>query len=407
MENKYLYNCHTHIFNLDCAPEKFIQSQYPKIIADAIELLLKYRASAFFLKGTLKLLGQWKINIKKLYSFIRIGTYNSQDLVFEHLASNYPANTRFIVLTLNMDFMGAGVAKRNYQTQIDQVIEIRKKYPQTCLPFLCIDPRHGDENFLLSLCHKYIYNPSNNTMGGYVGIKLYPSLGFYPFDPILDKVFSFAQKYQIPIITHCTKGGIQAVSPNPLPFSQIFPPFVPDNFQLSVPYEVKSKNADLCDNFLYPPYYEYVLKKFPYLKICFAHLGGSEEILNYSNPDSWYNLIKKIIANENYKNVYADISYTLCYQNANKIIQDELNQNPIFKDRVVFGTDFFLTEVEDNELNLYTKRAINDYGENFNKIAYENCYSTEIIDLTTDLNYANDTVDGNQLFKSFLRSKVY
>lgn len=378
MQNLYIYNCHTHIFNLSSAPERFMYLFKSKFLSSLLTPVLKTKWGGKLLSGVL---GPFD---KKAASFIRIGTEKTQDMIFLELAGNYEPGSRFVVLTINFEFMGAGTSKINYETQLQQVIEVKKLHPDTCLPFLSIDPRMGTGNYIRQFTEQYIKQ-------GFVGIKLYPSLGYYPFDPRLQEVYRYADENQIPIMTHCTKQGIYFYEPQPLPKSmahaESFNPPPPELFG-NVSWSSTVQNSEFCDNFLDPRNYINVLNKYPNLKICLAHYGGETEITkNIPIPQNeeahnWYRIIRDeiLLAKDNngnlkYKNVYADVSYSLFNSSIHPLIKEDL-QNPDLRGRILFGTDFFMTEQENPERKLYTD-LINDLGStdfyqiaNTNAVAY-------------------------------------
>src|SRR5690606_23918906 len=76
-------------------------------------------------------------------------------------------------------------------------------------PFLFLDPRRiaatrneekhkNYENYAKHLLHSQQCD----------GIKLYPALGYYPFDKDLIAMYLFAQENEIPIIIHCIEGTV-------------------------------------------------------------------------------------------------------------------------------------------------------------------------------------------------------
>jgi len=193
-----IYNCHTHIFTIGCAPDRFLGLSLGKI--------LKNRLATFLLSRILKkLIPSERDFLEKYGNFMKIGREKSQEGVFDVLKdkSAYPKGTRFVVLTLDMDFMGAGDAYIPYLTQIGQVKEAKIKYCHEMLPFISVDPRRGNANEMYHFVKEHIEDSKF-----FCGIKLYPALGFFPFDERLKEVYKFAQDNSIPIMTHCTKGGI-------------------------------------------------------------------------------------------------------------------------------------------------------------------------------------------------------
>ncbi|OFX17730.1 MAG: hypothetical protein A2033_04235 [Bacteroidetes bacterium GWA2_31_9] len=123
----------------------------------------------------------------------------TQEEVFRNLKSFYPKDTKFVVLSMDMEHMAAGNPKISFEKQLEDLADLKKKYGNIIFPFVCADPRNLS---LTQTVKKYI------TQHHFQGIKLYPALGFYPFDIRLHEVYKFAIENNIPIITHCCKGVI-------------------------------------------------------------------------------------------------------------------------------------------------------------------------------------------------------
>jgi uncharacterized protein len=353
-----IYNCHTHIFNIKCAPEKFLTQYVGNFAGSLLMPILKTKVGAKIVLFVTK-----NPFLRKYTSFLQIGTSISQDTIFNNLSGNYPAETRFVVLTINFDFMGAGPSSLKYEGQLAQVVEIKKKFPNTCLPFLSLDPRMGNKHVLLAFLQKYIRL-------GFVGVKLYPSLGFFPFDQNFELVYEYAEKAGIPILTHCTKGGIYFNSEitnymmEPTSFTD--PPLVIPGVEL--PFKTTGlKNDVICDYFLHPANYEVVLSKFPKLKICIAHYGGDDQML--LEGSSWYQEVKRLMSA--YENVYTDVSFSLHNEKVFKLIKLDM-QDPKLQKRILFGTDYFMTEQHKPEKKLAVELAQFLGPETFKKIALFN-----------------------------------
>lgn len=374
------YNCHIHVFSAQSAPERFLQVGLPGWVdpfAGGIKNLLETRAGRWASYKLAKI--NWApFKVASRYaSFASVGTMSSQQMIFENVMKFYPAGSRFVVLTLNMDFMGAGKSALTFQGQVDQVVQLRRLYPDACLPFLSIDPRMGSAYDIMEFVEKYV-GPGLP----FIGIKLYPALGYFPFDARLEKVYAYCEENELPLMTHCTPSGafflgrldISMGWPETIVYAEsdgsVRKPFIP------LPHNFSLKGNDIdTDVFLRPDNWDIVLAKYPKLKVCFAHLGGVGEIWGSRKPHTWYEDVKALMAA--YENVYTDISYTLFDEAGNKRTWKEIKNllsgaatnsyqwpNPpgntkayesTIKNRVMFGTDYFMTEQEDKESNLATK----------------------------------------------------
>jgi predicted TIM-barrel fold metal-dependent hydrolase len=351
-------------------PDNFLSFQLNDRVASAAHWILNKRALAkglmFLLKPFLKPTG------KKTIAFLKIGLLKSQDLVFEEMLNQYPKSddVRFIILPLNFKYMGAGKLDVPYEQQLLDLFEVKKRYPEKCFPFVAVDPRMGSSEENAAFIARYIEK-------GFSGIKLYPAMGFYPFDQRLDKTYEIAAKKNIPILTHCSKGGINYCSTTEM--ESMTSPVDINGTRYDFPYNPKIKLGEYCDTLNSPYQWEVILKKYPMLKVCIAHLGmdSSTNFKNFGDATKkdfeWYNKIRMLM--KSYDNVYADISYSLAYDPFYPWFLKEYSQMaPAVQDRVLFGTDYFMTvqEVNGDENQLY-KTAFEKLGPVlFHKLADDN-----------------------------------
>ena len=205
-----------------------------------------------------------------------------------------------------------------FKMHLQELERLHNLYPDSVLPFLAVDPRRPG---IAGLVEKMV-----GKKGPFFGVKLYPRLGYLPTHPDLDGILDFCQRYAIPIITHASAGGL--------------PPT--DDWI----YE------DYCNPAEWIP----VLKKYPRLKVDFAHFGGK----NIQWRESILNLIKQ------YPNVYTDVS---CYTDTGRLekVRDCLTENPILEKRLMFGTDYTVMLLTDfRDLNGYFDHFHPEKGKIFN-----------------------------------------
>ncbi len=358
-------NCHTHIFNIRCAPDSFI----------GVKLAKRFSRTPIVGKGLAKflrlVLPGSRDNLEKISNFLEIGILKTQSQVFDRLRKESDPNTRFVVLTLDMDYMGAGDAVLNFKTQLAQIRELKLTYRERLIPFIGVDPRRGSGEEILEFVRCHIEN------FGFGGVKMYPPLGFYPFDPNLDLLYAYAQEKQIPILYHCSQGGIN-FQDSQITHRQIHPlnlDFAParrvnlDNTEgdlidyssmakplrrfLGKTWGKQKRNKKFKLNFSNPINYKQVLMKYPKLKICLAHFGGDGQISAFleskSDRENWHYVTRELM--KQYDNVYADISYALWNEKAWPAMTSAM-KDPQLKDKVLFGTDFYMTTQEKEEPKL-------------------------------------------------------
>jgi predicted TIM-barrel fold metal-dependent hydrolase len=256
-----------------------------------------------------------------------------------------------------MDFMQAGKAPLNFEEQLKELADLKRKYPDHIYPFVCADPRRPK---LLDLVKRYIEEE------GFRGLKIYPPLGFYPFDERLYPVYEYAEKQGIPILTHCNKGKVY------------YRGKIPERW-LTHPKTCqplkKTENRLFTQHFTDPDNWIYVLNKFNRLKLCFGHFGGDDEWRLYQDEEdpakfeqSWYNKIKRILMNPEFPNTYADISYTLADLDLVALLNVTL-QIPQIRGKVLFGTDFYFSNIKGTEYKFCIELRRELGEENFRQIA--------------------------------------
>lgn len=397
------YNAHTHIFSADCAPRDFLKVglNIGDKAAATLEWMLRSKVGQLFLKSRLgnSILGRQA-------EFVRIGTMKSQFEVFENNLLDYDASSpytgiKFVTLTLDMDYMADAkyAPDRDFEAQLwDIITKVKPTYPNRVFPFLGVDPRNPRNLDFDKNIKRWFDNKT------FAGIKLYPSHGFFPFDPRLDKIYKYAADNNIPVMTHCTRTGSFYIGSNvwsliPQTISSLEPndPAMTNIINRISLYRNTSdkkfrENLRVCNLFLHPENYIPVLNKYPNLKICFAHLGGVMEVLGENNKKdkktaelfkdiyqfenaakSWYEWICDILAK--YPNTYSDISYSLHNADAMDQVKKDLVRSRLPSGRILFGTDYFMVEQEAAEqaaiktaqenLSGYFTRMITDNPKNY------------------------------------------
>ena len=271
--------------------------------------------------------------LKRYLNIVRFANYRDQWRVYDRLVKQYPPGSQMIVLPMDMAFMKAGPPRREYGEQLKALAEIKKKHEGKIHPFLFVDPRRteaGGKPF-------FIYEASEGkiTLGdccirdymegqSFSGFKIYPALGYFPFDVRLLPLWKYAADRGIPLMTHCIRGVIyyrgrkeKEWDTHPV-FRQYLGPEDPkynagpnDFVPMLLP---QMKAADVQEIFTHPLNYACLYKKellikivrehpalypvFGYdqatdtmkydlsgLKLCFGHFGGEDEWLKYFEKD--------------------------------------------------------------------------------------------------------------------------
>ena len=347
-----MYNCHVHAFTSQAVPDGFLP----------LKLMRLLRTRLGSKMGRLFLRHLWPFGntdlFDRLAAFISIGNLPSQKEIFEALKGFYPDGTRFVVLPLDMDGMEAGKAPQSYLHQLEELRHLKLQYPDFILPFVAVDPRRSG---LLDLVKKYIEDYE------FAGLKLYPPLGYFPCDPKLNRVYAYAEKHAIPVLTHCSRGGIY--------------------FKGKITREMRvhprtgrclkgKNNKDFTDHFSDPENYKYVLEDFPQLKLCLAHYGGAGEWQSWlrdpwtgTGRKSWLSVVSDLI--RSHTNVFADLAYTAYDTRLLPLIKVLVN-TPKLGDRILYGSDFYMVQrdVTEREYSINLRAFLGE--EDFHKITVEN-----------------------------------
>ena len=420
--------------------------------------------------------------IQRYFTIVRFARYKRQRDILTKLLNQYPPGSSIVILPMDMEFMGAGTQKKPFHIQMEELAEL--KLTRSIKPFLAIDPRRttaGNKVFLdyeisenkveLKECFVKEYMEDKE----FAGFKLYPALGYFPFDKKLLPLWKYAADRGIPIMTHCIRGVIYYRGPKSKDwdFHPVFkqamgkekdqkdPDDNSDNDEDVSGFEPmllsQMKAIDVQEIFTHPMNYVCLLnehylaqligisndnelkKLFGYsktterkkvkvkgvetekeveveavkynlrhLKICFGHFGGEDEWAKFfekdrdnfssqlvKNPEKgidfvlgsnkqvspgkpeqlwrsadWYSIICSLMLQ--HPHVYADISYILHGDLEIRSLLKHTLQHPKLKERVLFGTDFYVVRNHKSDKNMLadTMASLND--NEFKQIAITN-----------------------------------
>lgn len=274
-----------------------------------------------------------KKTLEFLSRYINIGRfayYKKQSRIFLKLKDQYPEGTGFVILPMDMEFMGAGKLspEGSYGSQMKALADIKnnKRYKEVVFPFVAVDPRRtkvddtiffdwetgNSGEVILKDCFIKDYIETKK----FSGFKIYPALGYYPFDETLLPLWKYAADHQLPILTHTIRGTIfyRGSKKKEWNYHPVLKQANGNGIQgkLLLP---ELKNVDFINNFTHPLNYlclveekllrivvsgcaENVKKLFGYtndatplvhnlahLKLCFGHFGGEDEWAKFFEHD--------------------------------------------------------------------------------------------------------------------------
>lgn len=350
-----MYNIHTHTFTNQHVPDGFLPLGLVKLI--------RKKSMTRILTYILKTILPYTSNdaLERAAVFLGVGSMDSQRDILTYIQRNYPRGTKIVSLAMDFEYMCAGEAPVGYLEQLAELREIKKdsQFADIFFPFIGADPRREG---LVDLVLDHIDNH------GFGGIKLYPPLGFFPFDDNFDEMYRIAEARGIPILAHCTRGGVYGRCK------------ITEDMRIHPISKGKmpgESNADFTENYTHPANYRYVLEKFPKLKICLAHFGGGDEWYKYlrdpwpaqDTEESWLSIIMNLI--REYPNVYTDISYTAYDRDLHPFLKVLVNM-PELRQRILYGSDIYMVQLKESEreFSIYLRGYLGE--EDFKQIAVTN-----------------------------------
>jgi len=323
-------NTHIHIFRDVDIPRRFLPLQLVRFLAT--------KPGYFLTAKILNNLNPFSDEdiFNRYMKFVRIGRMGSQQRIFENCSRFYPKDTKFIILPMDMAYMGAGKVPRDYADQLADLGSLKVTHPGI-IPFIHIDPRRKG---VLELLKKSVEE------WGFKGVKLYPPLGYFPYDERLYPVYDYCQKNKLPIISHCSPY-------NPVHFKGSKKELYKLLSKSDKPIDTKGKSKkQLCSNFSHPHNYKKILNDFNDLNISLAHFGSEYFWNKYlDNPgmdDNWFVIIKEMLIE--YNNLYSDISFTLNKQEFFPLLKVLLG-NEKLRNKILFGSDYYMVETKTTELS--------------------------------------------------------
>jgi len=330
---------HCHFFNfqtfLTAAAETNLKGRLQRTfpLSDAaantaVSLMKTIIATGGGQSSLLRFLERMKIVSSFASNFVDIGCKPSisavADAFFDKMAGNSAsrgniilpgsptqAEEELVVTALMMDVVNDKSSPQDkdlFAVQYRDTVLQAIRYPGRVLPFVAVNPLHGDEAL-----HYMEYALDS---GECVGVKLYPSLGYDILDPMIDRIMGICAAHDAPIVMHCNDGG----------------------FCGPEPYD-----PDKCS----PISWRDVVKNYE-VRFDFAHFGEQHGAAPYNTL--WRDEICKLMA-QYPKFVFSDVSYQggaiggpaqkAAYQ---AWIQGVMGQG--IGDNVLFGTDFFMLCME-------------------------------------------------------------
>lgn len=336
-----IIDCHCHVFNKACTP--FLGMTKNRLM----ELLY---GSAFE--------AQDKDNIGFILKHLRnylAEIQTSRQSMAEIIRQLFETSDIDICVPLMMNFDHGYVGRSPatpFAAQLKEMTRLTLAAQGRIMPFFAFDPRSDSSG------QDPIYSARQAIeKQGFVGIKLYPPLGYAPcdnpdksIDNTLTLLYEFCcfdnngkpRKSPIPITAHCSWcAGAYS--------------------NLPVPGVWNKKNY--YRNLAHPSYWQKVLKNFPMLKLNLAHFGGLgewEALIRKKQPNQqWIEPIRDLILH--HENVYTDLSFqglpaSDLADAYHKLLLDKIQG---MEDKILMGSDWYISQAQ---------CTLQDYWHGYKKI---------------------------------------
>ena len=277
-----------------------------------------------------KLPGKQTTEVFKRYMTLGRFTFQKgQGSILGEMERQYPGGTGFVILPMDMEYMDAGKVKEGYRLQMEALAKLKDNPHNKIYPFVFADPRRiaaEPDYFTYTLSEGKVtldncFIKTFIEVKGFSGFKIYPALGYFPFDELLLPLWKYAADNGMPILTHCVRGPMyyRGSKKKDWDYHPVFDQAMGDDKyeKLLLP---EIKNEEFTPNFTHPMNFlclleEQFLRKWlhtiitkkpdsplkqifgysnekeplkydlHHLKICFGHFGGDDEWKRFFEQD--------------------------------------------------------------------------------------------------------------------------
>lgn len=285
----------------------------------------------------------------------------------------------------------------NFTTQVNELKRLKKKYPRRIYPFLGIDPRRDEDDLkgkLMELIKARVGKGKT-----FSGIKLYTALGYSPTHPFLydrdrgkPTLYRWCEQNRIPLTVHFSSTGFAHINDKTPVKGDVYHPPSGEIYPAQelydkgiVTYETRffrhsfSEMVDERQHILnHPKLWRKVLETYPKLVLNFAHMGGYTSMPFYlqGHPKGfWTKAALEFL--QDYPRTRSDMSNFIFPGSRGDILEgvksniyDKLSRSA--RKRVLYGSDFYMMFLMENDLNLYYSRFNRAFGKEMDRVAREN-----------------------------------
>ena len=267
---------------------------------------------------------------------IRMAMKSTITEVADEILEQMDPNDALVALMMDICAPDEGARDRgNFLRQVAGTREAALQRPGRVLPFFGINPDRPDH---------FQQMKRGIDEGAFLGVKLYPSLGYEVDGPELRKVYEYCIEKDVPVLLHCGHSGFYR----------------------------KKEFIDYCDPANWAPV---ITGDLAGLRVCFAHFGGWQSLGKPDGLDAgtWGATILNFM--RDLPNVYTDLAY---HTDQMKDTADETHyfaklkvflQEDKLQKRILFGTDSWLLRMDMTD-GVYWKYFREQMSEqDFDKIA--------------------------------------
>jgi predicted TIM-barrel fold metal-dependent hydrolase len=314
--------------------------------------------------------GIMKVTPAGYVRFLRLMLRNRTSIA-KVLTGEYREGDLFIAHMMDMDRAYAGHSRTPFERQQEYMGTVTRGFDGKLAHFTAFDPFRDSDAAMASI--------NAGIAAGAIGVKFYPASGYRPaqnevqhppswppgalerwksryenrppetLDATMRNFFAEMESRQIPVFTHCTSKGFQAV-------------------------EGYGWNAS-------PEYWEAVLQEYPKLRLCFGHAGGHQFWFSEPGPEqhetapegerdfqrAWCFGQQVVDLCLRYKNVYCEVAYLeglLTPRGAERFAKRLARELPRpstagpeagspwrFGDKIMYGTDWHMLYKEKDQQN--------------------------------------------------------
>lgn len=250
--------------------------------------------------------------IADVFETLRIAMRSDITSVADKLLSTMGPEDAIVALMMDItSAQSAATDRGKFLAQMKGTREAAIARPGRVLPFVAVNTQRPDH---LALMRQAL------EAHGFVGVKLYPSLGSPVTSDAMKKVYDYCVEHDVPILLHSTRGGF---------------------------YETESTR-----NFGDPALWADILGDRPGLRVCFAHAGGVDQGIvepGGPQPPQWPHEIMELMFA--FDHVYTDLAY-----NSEQMESPEKTArylawlrgfltDPVLGKRVIWGSDYWLVRL--------------------------------------------------------------